>query len=645
MSAPSPSERTTKKYIKKEATQLAIFARAENATLSTLVSSEPTSFLLLLNAGATGDVGGVAVTDLESAFSSFQGYLRVEMVLGRPYSYVLFEDATAAQRAREAVDLGNGIPTRSGGTKKLMMAWANKVSAEVAVMDPDEISRLIPGLFVVHELVSEACEKRISEVLSSSTDDISSPWTILNKRRVRHYGFRFDYELNTVDRDPSRLQPLPSWCAEPLAQYALRFPTIDPPDQLTVNDYMPGSGIAPHVDTHSAFTDAITSLTLSAGVVMEFRVPSADISHNVYLPPRSLCVMTGEARYRWEHGIRPRKTDVVGGRAVMRDRRVSLTFRTVKDPFDPNRALLRMSWNKYNLYSLATRLRPEDLSRKSVFQQKWTAKRELRAYHVPNITERQLIQRHWSARLPLQQLTQAEKDRLPPVQALAFAETERRLDVVVFRAHLASSLWMARASVVQGHVLVNGEKCEYPARRLEDGDMVTVSPSSVPTLRKPTVLTTTTTTATDATSTTTSSTTTPSTGRKVPLLDFKPVSYMAPWMFIPSYLEVDYSTCSVIFLRSPLPQPDHVEVPSPFPPEWHQLAYEWYSSIFKKKESIRTDPNLQPPVVVEGQTVKLKRKFAEIRRRDVKERGELRFKHREERKAREEKERQGQVEV
>ncbi|KAI8818098.1 uncharacterized protein EV422DRAFT_538732 [Fimicolochytrium jonesii] len=264
----------------------------------------------------------------------------------------------------------------------------------------------------------------------------------------------------------------------------------------------------------------------------------------------------------------------------------------VKDPFDPNRALIRMSWNKYNLYALATRNRPEDLTRKSVYQQKWTAKRELRAYHVPNITERQLIQRHWSARLPLQQLTQAEKDALPPVQALAFAETERRLDVVVFRSHFASSIWNARTAVVQGHVKVNGVPCAYPARRLEDGDLITVSPRVIPTL----------------------------TGPVKETREFKRKEYMAPWMFIPSYLEVDYNTCSTVFLRTPLPQPNEVEIPSPFPPAWHQLVYEWYSSIYKKKESIRTKETLKKPVVVEGQTVRLKKKFAQLRRKDDQER-------------------------
>lgn len=28
------------------------------------------------------------------------------------------------------------------------------------------------------------------------------------------------------------------------------------PDQLTVNDYAPGVGLSPHIDTHSAFTGA-----------------------------------------------------------------------------------------------------------------------------------------------------------------------------------------------------------------------------------------------------------------------------------------------------------------------------------------------------------------------------------------------------
>lgn len=54
---------------------------------------------------------------------------------------------------------------------------------------------------------------------------------------------------------------------------------------------------------------------------------------NVVLPRRSLIIMTGEARYCWQHAITHRRTDKINGRMVKRQRRVSLTFRRVRrDP-------------------------------------------------------------------------------------------------------------------------------------------------------------------------------------------------------------------------------------------------------------------------------------------------------------------------
>ena len=127
----------------------------------------------------------------------------------------------------------------------------------------------------------------------------------------------------------------------------------------------------------------------------------------------------------------------------------------VPDPFSPLKGLLRMSWSRYNLYNLAHKRLP-DLSRKSVFQQRWLAKRETRAYHVPNIIQRQFLDRHFKIELPVQKLTRKEQEQVPPIQALTFAELERRLDVVIFRSHFARSIWGARRAVVTGKVLVNG---------------------------------------------------------------------------------------------------------------------------------------------------------------------------------------------
>lgn len=119
------------------------------------------------------------------------------------------------------------------------------------------------------------------------------------------------------------------------------LPDVPVIDQLTVNEYTPGVGIAPHVDAHSSFTGSILSLSLLGSCIMVFRkayvalAPGADsvISSstegrdgvgpeteaqqqqqqqhqesgeveedrqvNVYLPPRCLVVMTGESRYAW----------------------------------------------------------------------------------------------------------------------------------------------------------------------------------------------------------------------------------------------------------------------------------------------------------------------------------------------------------
>jgi len=44
-------------------------------------------------------------------------------------------------------------------------------------------------------------------------------------------------------------------------------------DQLTLNDYLPGQGIPPHVDTHSPFEEVFASLGLKSGVTMHFKTP------------------------------------------------------------------------------------------------------------------------------------------------------------------------------------------------------------------------------------------------------------------------------------------------------------------------------------------------------------------------------------
>ena len=65
---------------------------------------------------------------------------------------------------------------------------------------------------------------------------------------------------------------------------------------------------------------------------MNFRTPEGQ-QKDVYLRPRGLVLFSGEARYNYLHSIATRKLDSVDGLLKFRHRRVSLTFRKVKqDP-------------------------------------------------------------------------------------------------------------------------------------------------------------------------------------------------------------------------------------------------------------------------------------------------------------------------
>jgi len=62
---------------------------------------------------------------------------------------------------------------------------------------------------------------------------------------------------------------------------------------------------------------------------MKFEKFSSTKKGSMMLAPRSLLVLSDEARYDWMHSIPACKEDLFNGEHLPRDRRVSLTFRTV----------------------------------------------------------------------------------------------------------------------------------------------------------------------------------------------------------------------------------------------------------------------------------------------------------------------------
>lgn len=55
---------------------------------------------------------------------------------------------------------------------------------------------------------------------------------------------------------------------------------------------------------------------------------------------------------------------------------------------------------------------------------------------------------------------------------------EQRLDMIVYRAKFAPTIFAARQIVNHGHILVNGEKCNIGSRRIKPGEEVSLSPKA-----------------------------------------------------------------------------------------------------------------------------------------------------------------------
>ena len=177
-----------------------------------------------------------------------------------------------------------------------------------------EMAPDISGLRYIPDFISQNEEAALLAAIDAQ------PWLNDLKRRVQHYGYKYDYKARAVTND-AHLGSLPVWIT--IVSQKLPFK----PDQAIVNEYLPGQGISAHIDCVPCFDQVIASLSLGSGATMQFT--KSPEKQEMYLEPRSLVILSGPARYEWTHAIPARKSDMVDGLKVERARRVSLTFRNV----------------------------------------------------------------------------------------------------------------------------------------------------------------------------------------------------------------------------------------------------------------------------------------------------------------------------
>jgi alkylated DNA repair dioxygenase AlkB len=149
------------------------------------------------------------------------------------------------------------------------------------------------------------------------------------KRRVQHYGYKYDYRSRIINKS-MHIGAIPIWAQEVANKLKNQSLINYLPDQVIVNEYMPGQGIANHVDCEPCFGDTIVSISLGGSCVMNFtNLNDPRIISKILLEPKSVIILTGDARYKWMHGIKLVKSDLVNNVKYYRQRRVSLTFRKV----------------------------------------------------------------------------------------------------------------------------------------------------------------------------------------------------------------------------------------------------------------------------------------------------------------------------
>ncbi|GAA5924978.1 uncharacterized protein JCM15063_005782 [Sporobolomyces koalae] len=196
----------------------------------------------------------------------------------------------------------------------------------------------IPGLFLFPNAIPLDLQHVLTLNLSSSVWPSTSNQVMLFDSPTHSSLPNF---LNPVlDLLPEILSPIPESVRKIIFDNAR-------PRQCILNLYHPGQGIASHVDLPNRYDDAIVGISLLSPIVMDFtRAPHLNPSQvsdddvearnqaaAILLEPGSVYVLSGPARYDYQHGIAYRFEDTVQDTAnrtevtIRRRTRMSITLR------------------------------------------------------------------------------------------------------------------------------------------------------------------------------------------------------------------------------------------------------------------------------------------------------------------------------
>ncbi len=204
------------------------------------------------------------------------------------------------------------------------------------------------GLYMFEDVINLDVETELDEYINDLLLKEQEKNNTVKARQVLHFGYTFDYTTlkpnynNNTRQIPAKIKKV---IDDIFKNINLKDWTIPwNYDQVTINKYSSNqkSGIGSHVDTHSVFDDKIVVISLNSPVTMVFDLPHYKDTKNypnyteyphkidLWIPPRSLMIMSGISRYLYKHRIVTRSIDLdPDGKIVKRGNRTSITIRKI----------------------------------------------------------------------------------------------------------------------------------------------------------------------------------------------------------------------------------------------------------------------------------------------------------------------------
>ena len=193
-----------------------------------------------------------------------------------------------------------------------------KTSSDAVSKARDAETSAPRGLIFLPEFVTASEERNLLAFIHTIEFRTLQMHGVTAKRRIKQYGWHYafeSYQLTPADPIPSEFSSI--------GQRAAGLAEIDPCEwaEVLVTEYIAGAGIGWHRDA-PAF-GIVAGVSLGGACRMRFQTGTgaSRVTYAIELPARSIYLLTGEVRTKWQHMI-----------PSTRELRYSITFRTLRNP-------------------------------------------------------------------------------------------------------------------------------------------------------------------------------------------------------------------------------------------------------------------------------------------------------------------------